>query len=425
MTVKRTLWYGVYILLLLTGLTASGWSDELPLEGKLITLDSALAQVLNDHVKVKLTQAKIEKEAALLRVAQMGALPKLSTEYSAALATQDGPGIGFWTTEIKLPLFQGGRRIHEVRKGRFGVEKEKLSADAMRRNVAFEVRTIYISLVRERELLALTSEWLEESRKLARIMLELYEKKLAKEEELLQVRRLFREARFEHVKHKESLDYFEALLLQLLNVGNSDRIEIEPLKAISRTKIDPTTFLPAFRGEHPLYRVNDLERLQAVEDKSILASERFPKISLTSRFRVARDSYLDQNRFEVGVVGSWDIWDFGVLGERLKAKEAEVKEREAAGQLEILELEREARGLISEVNASWEQVKLAEALFKEKKLRYQNERTRLIAEESNKIKLFDAFLELVRSRINLVNVVSESRILQARLASLQQETKSV
>lgn len=412
----------ILVIALLLAHPFSGFAaPEFVTGGTQLSLEESLSRALKDSAQVKRAQARLEKEEALLKAIKREAFPRLKTELYTAAVNQDRRGVIFWTSEIRLPLFEGGRRVHEKQRRDLQVQEEKLHLEEARREVVYQVKAIYIALLKERELTRLAQEWVRESERLYFAMKELYQKELITREEQFQWEALYKTAQHELLKHKEAMDYGEVLIRELAGVGEGERLGLEPLGEVSPREHNFEILLDAMRKENPVYEISKLRVKQKEEEKKVLRSERFPKLGLSTRFNMARDTFVDQNRFELGVVGSWNIWDFGVLGSELEAKEAEVKEATEEGRILTQALEHEARKLMGDLKVSWGRVEAARSLLQEKKESYQNEKTRLITGEKGEAEIFNAFVTLAQIQMSAVEALTEYRLLEAELEKLTGE----
>jgi len=413
-----------FLVSLLIGAVATaspvwGFSEsELVPGGTLLTLEESLARVLKDDAQVKRAEARLEKEEALLKAVKREAFPKLKTELYTAAVSHDNRGIIFWTSEIRLPLFEGGRRIHEKRKKDLEVQEQKLHIEETRQEVAYQVKAIYIGLLKEKELTRLSQEWVKESQKFYITMKSLYEKELMTREDLFRWEALYKAAQQELLKHKEAMDYGESLIMELAAVGEREHIELEPLGEVSAKELDFNTSLEEMRKQNPLYEITKLRVKQKEEEKKVLRSERFPKLGLSTRFNLAKDSFVDQNRFELGIVGSWNIWDFGVLGNEIKAKEAEIKEVTEDGHIQTRTLEHEARKLMGDLRVAWGKIEATKGLLQDKKEAYQNDKTRLLAGEKGEAEIFDAFVTLTQVQMTVIEAITDYRLLSIQLEKI-------
>ena len=382
---------------------------------RLLTLSDCIKRALQDDTHIKRAQARLEREEALLRAIKLNAFPKLKTELYAAGVSEDRRGIIFWTSEIRFPLFEGGKWIHEKRMKTLVVQEEELHLEETRREMAYQIKLIYIALVREKGLTRLTEEWKGESLRLHLAMKALYEKELITREEFYASEALFKKSQHEFLKHKEAMDYGEAMIREISDIKNGESLELKDLTGVSMQELNLEALLQKLRKRNSLYKITRLKAQEKEEEKKILRSERFPKISLTNRYHLSRDSFIDQNRFELGAVASWNIWDFGELGAKLKAKDIEIKEVLLEGQIQTGALENKMRKLVSELKVTSGKIELAKSIMKEKKEHYQNQKTRFITDEVSENEVFGSFINMTQSEINVSEALTDYWILWATL----------
>lgn len=409
----RLLRAGLLIMLLL-GNAASAFPEEGLPAGKLLTLDEAFERVLNDNEGIRLLQIRLEKEQALLKHAKKFCWPYVRTSAYGAAVTQKDSGVLFWTNEIVFPVFDGWKarseaQIHSVKK-----EQVKLEISNERERVQFEVRTLFIQTITEKEMTLLAQEWLKESERIYRSFKALHEKELITKREVYRAEALYKSAQYELVSHKKTMDYGVDLLRDLLKLPDDFRIDLEPLQDLKRFKPDLSQY-----SENPIYQEVKLraqeKRLEEKRERSSL----YPQISVLNRYKVAKDSFLDQNRYEFGVEGVWNIWDFGRTRDLVQAKRLEVEEAELQGEIEIKQFERQIKAMSVQLEVARKKIQADKAAEREKKEVYENEKTKMIVNEASRLQVFEAYQDYLKSRIYFIQGVANFRILEAKLEALK------
>ncbi len=408
------------LLLLITflfGNTVSVFPEEgLLSEGRLITLEDALKRAFLQSDQVKLAQTKIEKEEAFREYARKAGYPLLKTSLSASVVTEKRPGVIYWTNEVSLPLVDGGKRKSQIKLHTLKKDEYKLGLASEKASLRYQTKEVYIRVLSEKELILLSEEWVRESKKLYQSFKTLYAKELATRKEFYHAEALYKSARYELLKHKEALDYGLSLLRDLLSLNEYEQIELEPLGEIKRAEFVGSEFL-----KNPVYEAMRLRVKEKVEESKGVRSNLLPQIALSNRYRIAKDSFLDQNRFEFGVEGAWNVWDFGATRELLKAKELERKETELEGKLKTREFEEKVRELIFRLRTTWAKIESEKANLREKKELYENNKTRLIANELGRLQVFDSYLEYVKARAECIVFEANYRLTEAKLFELKGE----
>lgn len=408
----------IVIALMCFGTGAPGHAEtKFVKRGTLVTVNDAIQKALRDDASVKRAEARLLKEKELYEAVKSRAFPKLTTDLYAAGVTQQDRGVIFWASEIRLPLFEGGRWFHEKRKKSLEVSAAKLSLEAARNSVSYEIKAIYVSLLRERESTMLAQTWEKEAGKLYLAMKALLEKELVSRVDLYRWETVYRCAQAELVKHKTAMDYGESLLRDLTGIPESERIELEGLNQTVSSDLDFTDLFRGMKTCNPLYEIVRLRAKAKEEEIKILRAGRFPRLAVRARFNLARDSYIDQNRFELGVVSSWNIFDFG-LSHEIKAKRAEAEETREEGRVETSKLEDDFWKIESRLEIARAKIDAARALVREKKEAYASGKTRLIAAEKSEAEVFDSFVALTQAEMAGIESVAEYRLLRARLEML-------
>jgi outer membrane protein TolC len=217
------------------------------------------------------------------------------------------------------------------------------------------------------------------------------------------------------VKHKETYDYLLTVLKETIGIGEGESLDLEPLADFQELEESAAQYLDRARHHDPVYQLQELKVKEKQFEKRMLQADRFPKISLTAKWDQLRDVYANTNRGMVGIVGKWDIWDFGRLGSQIEAKSHEIEEMKWQGEIEIREHENAIRRIFHEARAAREKIKLTETLIQERQEIYKNEKTRLIAGEKGLQELVDSFVALEEAKTQRLQAITEYRILIVQL----------
>ncbi len=217
------------------------------------------------------------------------------------------------------------------------------------------------------------------------------------------------------VKHKETYDYLLTVLRETVGVGEGEVLELQTYGTIQEVESGLESFLGVSRETDPIYKEGSLKIAAKQQEKRSLQAERFPQLSLSTRWNSVRDVYVDTNRVIVGIEGKWNIWDFGRLGSKIRAKEQEIEETKWAEDVRIRTHEKEIRRLFHEARALRQKIRMTEAFLKENEENYKNEKTRLVTGGKGTGELLASFIALEEARVASVQAISEYRIQIARL----------
>jgi outer membrane protein TolC len=200
-----------------------------------------------------------------------------------------------------------------------------------------------------------------------------------------------------------------------VGIGEGEVLELQTYGSIQEVESGLESFLGASRETDPVYKEGSLMILAKQQEKRSLQAERFPQLSLSTRWNSVRDVYVDTNRVIVGIEGKWNIWDFGRLGSKIRAKEQEIEETKWAEDIRIREHEKEIRRLFHEARALRQKIRMTDAFLKENEENYKNEKTRLVTGGKGAGELLDSFIALEEARSAAVQAVAEYRVQLARL----------
>lgn len=406
---KKTAIFILLSILLMRAATAASINTVPIDEGSLLTLNEALSRTLESDARVKQAMERLEKEKALYKSKRAEFFPTISTDLFQAAATGAKKNLTYFDTSITQPLFRGGKLRAEKSRQEARVKQEELRLDEVKLDLKLNTEILYSQALQEKELTRLSQKIVKELDKHYQIAKALHEKELLTNYDLLHVETLLAKAKQSLVKHKETYDYLIGFLKTLLEVNDNEAIELESLKEIPVLEETIVGYFDAAKQD-PLYRIKELQVEEKGFEKRSLQADRFPHVGLVAKTDVSRDVYVDTNRFVLGIGVKWEIWDFGKLGNQIKAKTHEIEETKWAGKVEIREKERKIRKLFHAARALKEKIRLAETLIREREEGYKNEKVKIIAGDKGTEEILHSFLALQQACAEEVNAITEYRI---------------
>ena len=413
---RRTACFGLAVTVLAASFSAqAAESVVLRPSGSLLSIDEAVTNALKDSSEIKRALARLGKEEALYKGALSEFYPKIKADVQAGAATGDRTFLSYLDTGIEQPIFQGGKAVAEKRRQNAVCEVEKLRLEEVKLDLELAVRVLYAQVLEEKELTRIAQGEVKElTAECERI------KKLSGKEVLPRLESFKVESHLESVKHslvqhKETYDYLLTVLRETVGIGEGEVLELQTYGSIQEVESGLESFLGASREADPVYKEGSLMILAKQQEKRSLQAERFPQLSLSTRWNSVRDVYVDTNRVIVGIEGKWNIWDFGRLGSKIRAKEQEIEETKWAEDIRIREHEKEIRRLFHEARALRQKIRMTDAFLKENEENYKNEKTRLVTGGTGAGELLDSFIALEEARSAAVQAVAEYRVQVARL----------
>ena len=383
--------------------------------GELLSIDEAVSNALKDSSEIKRALARLGKEEALYKGTLAEFFPRIKADVQAGAATGERTFLSYLDTGIEQPIFQGGKAVAEKRRQNAVCEVEKLRLQEVKLDLELAVRVLYAQVLAEKELTRIAQGEVKElTAECERI------KKLSGKEVLPRLEAFKVVAHLENVKHslvqhKETYDYLLTVLRETVGIGEGEGLDLQTYGSIQEVENGIESFLDASRETDPVYKEGSLMILAKQQEKRSLQAERFPQLSLSTRWNSVRDVYVDTNRVIVGIEGKWNIWDFGRLGSKIRAKEREIEETKWTEDIRIRDHEKEIRRLFHEARALRQKIRMTDAFLKENEESYKNEKTRLVTGGKGAGELLDSFIALEEARSAAVQAIAEYRIQMARL----------
>ena len=383
--------------------------------GAFLSIDEAVTNALKDSSEIKRALARLGKEAALYKGTLAEFFPKLKADVQAGAATGDRTFLSYLDTGIEQPIFQGGKAVAEKKRQSAVFEIEKLRLEEVKLDLELAVRVLYAQVLAEKELTRIAQGEVKELTAECERIKKLSGKEMLPGLEAFKVEAHLESVKHSLVKHKETYDYLLTVLRETVGIGEGEVLELQPYGTIQEVESGLESFLGASRETDPVYKEGSLKILAKQQEKRSLQAERFPKLSLSTRWNSVRDVYVDTNRVIVGIEGKWNIWDFGRLGSKIRAKEQEIEETKWAEDIRIREHEKEIRRLFHEARSLRQKIRMTDAFLKENEENYKNEKTRLVTGGKGAGELLGSFIALEEARSASIQAVAEYRIQMARL----------
>lgn len=384
--------------------------------GVLLTLDEVLSRALQNDLRLKAAFERLHKEEALYRGSLKEFLPKLSADGFGAFASGDKHFVSFFDAGITQPLFQGGKAVFEKNRQRTVLETEKIKLAETKLDLELSLRVLYAEVLLEKELTRLSQEKAKEISGETKKAKTLVEKSILSKQELFKIENLLEETRSALISHKESYDYLLTVLKDAAGIASGESLELEPWNHIPLLQENFSYYLNLSKEQNPVYKLKDLFIRQKEYEKRMLQAERFPELDLVAKYNRFDDVYLDTNRVLAGIEGRWNIWDFGRLGLKIKAKSHEIEGQKLEGELLLKEHEQEILKIFHESRAALGKIHSSDTLVLEREELYKNEKTKLIAGEKASFDLLESYAALQEAKTNRLKAISDYRILLSRLA---------
>ena len=383
--------------------------------GTLLSIDEAVTNALKDSSEIKRALARLGREEALYKGTLAEFFPKIKAEAQAGAATGERNFLAYLDTGIEQPIFQGGKAVAEKRKQNALCEIEKLRLEEVKLDLELAVRVLYSQVLEEKELTRIAQGQVKELTVECERIGKLSGKEMLPRLESFRIEAHLEKVKHSLVKHKETYDYLLSVLRETVGIAEGESLALEAYGSLPEDGSGLGSFLDASREVDPIYKEGALQIQAKQYEKRALQAERFPQLSLSTRWNSVRDVYVDTNRVIVGIEGKWNIWDFGRLGSKIRAKEREIEETKWAEELRIREHEREIRRLFHEARALRQKIRMTEAFLKEHEEDYKNGKTRVVTGGKGAGELLDSFVALEEARAEAIQAVTEYRIQMARL----------
>lgn len=328
---------------------------------RVMTLDECITTALNDNVEARSSALEVDAAKAARAGARGELLPRLKAEGALQQWNQAFelpfalPGLAgpppvltvrdafTWTGSVSViqPItgLIGGLERHKAES--LGIDVAKLEYETTRRDTAFRVAEQYLRVLEAKRLVEVADASitaLEAQRKQAT---SLHTNGVIAKNDLLRAELALTNAKQRGIQARGNVIVARGRLGVLLGLPSNRSVDVSPLGATASPSAEPTTPVASAEEQSTTHRIElrafdarierEGSKVRAARDKLI------PQVSAVGNYtHFAGSAFQQKDAAYVGVVGSWDVWDWGATlsgaheadARREQAKLARVKVEE-------------------------------------------------------------------------------------------------
>lgn len=319
--------------------------------GSVLTLKECVRRGFQESNFTALARERLKKAKARVKGARARYFPKLYTDFFLGYGVRESRRIYGLETVLEVPLFKGGETKIQNKLARNSQEIAALKVREDAADLCFELKNLYLEALLNRELLKVTKETVFYVESVIEELYPMLESSEITRKNLIRYSVRLEEEKTSVLRYKNKMDMSLYLLRSVMGMKDDERLELATTgmaqinvstDEMEIADIDGTTAMRLMRKE--------LRRKVLEKDK--LKTRRWPRVSLGLRQRFSRDTFIDKNDFEAGVMGKWNIWDFGRLSSEIQREEAECGKFSALIKMERRKKERRLKMLVSRIKNS-------------------------------------------------------------------------
>lgn len=363
----------------------SGAAEEPAPRARVLTLDECIALALSGNVDARSSELDVAAAESAHTGSRGELLPKLRAEgnvlqwnssFELPFAIPGAPGPAptltvrdafTWTAgaTIAQPLtgLAGGIEKHEA--NGLAIDAAKIQRDATRRDVSFEVAEQYLRTLEAKRLVdvaAASVVSLEAQRKQAA---SLVENGVMGKNDLLRAELALSNARQREIRARASVVMAQGRLQMLLGLPAGAAIDVAPITIEVPPRDAPPRTVTSAEGQSSQrleLRLLDTRIEEAAARVRAARDRLLPQIDLVGNYtHIEGSAFQQRNATYVGLVGTWNVWDWGTT--LSSAHEAEAR-REQTKLARVRAEERarlEARQAAVDVQVAREALEVARA----------------------------------------------------------------
>lgn len=390
-------------------------------DSRVVTLEDAIAAALTRNVEARSAEAEIELAEGEHFGSRGELLPKLRVDGS--LQRWNGPfEIAFgpqtltvrdaftWTADATIAqpitgLFSG---LDKAKADKLGIDIAKVQRDATKRDVAFRVAEQYLRLLEAKRLVevaraSVTS--LEAQRKQAQ---SLHTNGVIAKNDLLRAELAVSNAKQREIQARGNVVVGRGRLAVLMGLKTGEKIDAAPIGATS----DPAE-TPALSAENAETQAQQRRLEVAVFAKRIEQADArvgaakgrlLPQINAAANYtHFAGSAFQQADSAYIGLVGSWDVWDWGTTYAQTKQANARKDEAEIAKERIQEQVRLEARQAAVDAGTAREALTVAKTALAQAEENYRIVSLRYEQAQSTTFDVVDAESLLTQARAQVEN----------------------
>lgn len=273
------------LLLLLMFLIEPGFCGAMPL-----THEQCIHQGMTDNPEIKAYQLAVEEADEAINVSWGAFLPTLSVNYRKGYLQNDTKGerdadyldqdSDTFSVRLSQTLFAGFSGVASLEKARQSKQYHQYELGYIRLEVARKIRTTYLSVLKQQQLLTKWQESIERLQRQLKIANAWVERQLAPKLRVLEVEVELANARQQLVTTRANLEIAKATLRQLLSVGPDEKITIKPLPEdapLPQTCQDLRQCIALAKQQRPELQMVKLAVAMAQQDAKIIMARNMPR----------------------------------------------------------------------------------------------------------------------------------------------------
>jgi outer membrane protein TolC len=331
------LWWAVLAL------PAAAWRQEVnPPSRDVLTLEQAVALAVQHNRLVQNAQLEVEKFDDKLAAARTRRLPSFNfyTLGSQQLSEinfnfQRGifgtfPGIGPIPGEdtaistplrptaviigqVSQPLSQQYRISLSLEQLKIGQQIAQEQARAQQQSIVNQVKQTYYGILQTQSGLQAVEEGIKLYRELDRLTSEYVAQQVALKSDNLEVKTRLARAEYDALTLSDALATQKEALNNLLGRDVRTEFTVSPVPEATRWETDPAAAQVRALEQRPEVKEARLKVKAADFDRRVKKSEFIPDVSLSFNYLSPRnfDQFIPKNIANVGVVLSWEVFDWG------------------------------------------------------------------------------------------------------------------
>src|SRR6266566_4981288 len=342
---------GLLLLLLVRGVVQA--QQSAPASGESLTLDQAIALALRDNHGMKIAKLDVERADEDISAAKTYRLPSLHayTSVSSNLANNElkvpnpannlFPGLGpFFTlndtrkvtaifaASVIEPLTQQYRIGLNIKLEKVSRELAQAKLRQQQNETIDQVKKAYYSILQTRSALSSVEEALKSYRELDKVTGDNVMQQVALKADLLTVQTRLAKVEYEQLELSNQLATQKEQLNSLLGRAVDTSFEVAGVPEFTSYEIDLAAARKLALERRPELQQARLGIEQATLDRGIKKSEYIPDVSAGFVYLTPRNyaPVIPKNFANVGVVVSWEFFDWGRKKHQLSEKDKAVEQ---------------------------------------------------------------------------------------------------
>ncbi len=300
-----------------------------------LTLNEAVERALGAHPTIAFEKEKTYELKWKVEESWVDFFPNLAV--GSSYTDFENEDFRNWGIRLRYPLFEGGKVFYEYKRNKVEGKAAEVRVEITERKLILNVKLAYVNLLLEEKLVQAIKNQKDNLSKLFSIAESLFAAGKVPRSDLIRIKSELLESEGMIIEEERKRDLAQSVLLSLLNMVQTDVIEVDPFLSHVLDEVLPLEeALEIARSQRPEFREFEFRGRGLNFDLNVAKAGYWPKIYIDGQYGGSNNP-LDhmgmRNRFDgldefwsVGINIEVDFWNWGKARTKQRQGESHLRQ---------------------------------------------------------------------------------------------------